>query len=43
LPAIGEELARIRQTDTAIIRAETTQNARTLFTGSHGTDHRNIL
>jgi TatD DNase family protein len=43
LPTIGEELARIRQTDTAIIRAETTQNARTLFTRSHGTDHRNIL
>lgn len=43
LPAIGEELARIRQTDTARVRTETTQNARALFPGRHGTYHRNIL
>ncbi|MEX0788513.1 MAG: TatD family hydrolase [Anaerolineales bacterium] len=43
LPAIGEELARVRQVDAARVRTETTHNARTLFAGRHGTYHRDVL
>lgn len=43
LPEIADELARVLETTPDQVRAETTVNARTLFSGRHGTHHRDLL
>lgn len=43
LPEIAGELARVLETTSDQVRAQTTRNARTLFSGRHGTHHRDLL
>ena len=43
LPEIADELARVLGTTPDQVRAETTKNARALFSGRHGTHHRDLL
>lgn len=43
LPEIADELARALETTPVEVRAQTTRNARTLFSGRHGTHHRDLL